>query len=182
MVIECNQINPYYVYRHRRLDTFEIFYVGISKIKNRCRNRSTRNKIWKDIINKTKYSVEIIQENLSHSDACELEIFLVQSYGRINLKTGIIYNSATEIATIPYFAYNFSTLTNNNTVTACGYAFGLTLYSADNLLDVGSILYTDTELTSVFVGDNLYHSLQTAGTNKYVRINTVGVVIIIGDC
>lgn len=86
MVIECSEINPYYVYRHRRLDTFEIFYVGISKVKSRCRNRSTRNKIWKDIINKTKYSVEIIQENLSHSDACELEIFLVQSYGRINYK------------------------------------------------------------------------------------------------
>ena len=28
MIIECNEINPYYVYRHRRLDTFEIFYVG----------------------------------------------------------------------------------------------------------------------------------------------------------
>ena len=53
MVIECNQINPYYVYRHRRLDTFEIFYVGISKVKSRC--RSTRNKIWKDIINKTTF-------------------------------------------------------------------------------------------------------------------------------
>lgn len=37
-----------------RLDTFEIFYVGISKVNSRCRNRSTRNKIWKDIINKTK--------------------------------------------------------------------------------------------------------------------------------
>ena len=86
------EINPYYVYRHRRLDTFEIFYVGISKVKSRCRNRSTRNKIWKDIINKTKYSVEIIQENLSHSDACELEIFLVQSYGRINLNTGTLSN------------------------------------------------------------------------------------------
>ncbi len=92
MIIECNEINPYYVYRHRRLDTFEIFYVGISKVKSRCRNRSTRNKIWKDIINKTKYSVEIIQENLSHSDACELEIFLVQSYGRINLNTGTLSN------------------------------------------------------------------------------------------
>ena len=92
MIIECNAINPYYVYRHRRLDTFEIFYVGISKVKSRCRNRSTRNKIWKDIINKTKYSVEIIQENLSHSDACELEIFLVQSYGRINLNTGTLSN------------------------------------------------------------------------------------------
>ena len=42
MIIECNEINPYYVYRHRRLDTFEIFYVGISKVKSRCRNRSTR--------------------------------------------------------------------------------------------------------------------------------------------
>ena len=92
MIIECNAINPYYVYRHRRLDTFEIFYIGISKVKSRCRNRSTRNKIWKDIINKTKYSVEIIQENLSHSDACELEIFLVQSYGRINLNTGTLSN------------------------------------------------------------------------------------------
>ena len=37
MIIECNEINPYYVYRHRRLDTFEIFYVGISKVKSRCR-------------------------------------------------------------------------------------------------------------------------------------------------
>ena len=29
-MIECNEINPYYVYRHQRLNTFEIFYVGIS--------------------------------------------------------------------------------------------------------------------------------------------------------
>lgn len=81
-----------------------------------------------------------------------------------------------------YYTYNFSSLTNNNTITACGYSFGLLLYSSDIILDVGSILYTDVALTTVFVGDNLYHSLATLSTNKYVRIDTVGTVVIIGDC
>lgn len=92
MIIECNEISKYYVYRHRRLDTNEVFYIGISKVSNRLKNKSTRNKIWKDIVNKTKYSIEIIQENLTHFDACELEIFLIQIYGRINLGTGCLSN------------------------------------------------------------------------------------------
>jgi hypothetical protein len=81
-----------------------------------------------------------------------------------------------------YYSYNFSTATNNNPTTACGFGFGLDLYSADAILDVSSVLYTDVLLTNVFVGNNLYHSLMTGGANKYVRIDTVGVVIIIGDC
>ena len=90
---------------------------------------------------------------------------------------------ATETTPPPvYYTYRFSTDTNNNPATACGYAFGLDLYSSSTVLDVSSVLYTDVLLTTVFVGNNLYHSLMTGGTNKYARIDTVGVVIIIGDC
>lgn len=81
-----------------------------------------------------------------------------------------------------YYTYTFSTATSNSPATACGYSFAMDLYSSSATLDVGSILYTDVLLTSAYVGNNAYHSLRTAGINKYVRIDTVGTVIIIGDC
>lgn len=81
------------VYRHRRLDTNEIFYIGMGYLK-RAYSKDTckRNKIWNRIINKTEYKVEILTENLSWEDACELEEFLIQLYGRIDLKTGYLSN------------------------------------------------------------------------------------------
>lgn len=72
------------VYRHRRLDTNKIFYIGIGNDK-RPYSKHNRNKHWKNIVNKTDYSVEIISNNLSLEDACELEIFLIQEYGKDNL-------------------------------------------------------------------------------------------------
>ena len=85
-----------YVYRHRRLDKNEIFYIGISdSVKegiHRANNKSTRNNIWKKISNKTDYSVEIIASNIDIEDAKELEIFLINIYGRIDLKTGSLSN------------------------------------------------------------------------------------------
>lgn len=79
------------VYRHRRLDTNEIFYVGIGNIK-RATFKFGRNNFWNKIITKTNYSIEIIQENLSWEDACELEIFLISLYGRRDLGTGTLTN------------------------------------------------------------------------------------------
>ena len=64
------------VYRHRRLDTFEIFYIGIGSIK-RAYLKHGRNKHWNNIVNKTNYQVEIIAENLDWETACELEILLI---------------------------------------------------------------------------------------------------------
>lgn len=84
-------LNDNCVYRHRRLDTNEIFYVGIGNIK-RPYIKSNRSKWWKRIINKTEYSVEILAKNLSKEEACELEIFLISLYGRQNIKTGILCN------------------------------------------------------------------------------------------
>ena len=80
------------VYRHRRLDTNEIFYVGIGKRKTRAYSKSSRNKMWMDITNKTEYSIEILAEDLELEDAKELEIFLIQEYGRKILGTGKLVN------------------------------------------------------------------------------------------
>ena len=80
------------VYRHRRLDTNKIFYIGIGKTKRRITSKDSRNKYWKNIINKTRYDSEIIAENLTWEDACELESFLIQLYGRKDNNTGILSN------------------------------------------------------------------------------------------
>ena len=63
--------NQWYVYKHVRLDKNEPFYIGIGSTKNHGRafSKSIRNDIWKKIINKTKYSVEILYENLTIDEA-----------------------------------------------------------------------------------------------------------------
>lgn len=80
------------VYRHRRLDTNEIFYIGIGKNIKRAKDKWSRNSMWKRIVNKTNYSIEIIKNNLSNDEACELEMFLISEYGRRNLKQGNLSN------------------------------------------------------------------------------------------
>jgi hypothetical protein len=81
------------VYRHRRLDTNKIFYVGISKDNYRPYSDGRyRNKIWNRIVQKTDYVVEIIENNISYEDAIELEIFLISLYGKLFNKTGILAN------------------------------------------------------------------------------------------
>jgi hypothetical protein len=65
------------VYRHRRLDTNEIFYVGMGSNK-RATSLNNRNELWKRIVNKTEYVVEIVSENLTWEDACELECLLIK--------------------------------------------------------------------------------------------------------
>lgn len=80
------------VYRHRRNDNYEIFYVGIGKTEKRAYSKHGRNRHWKNIVNKAGYSVEIIAEADTWEDACELEQFLIQEYGRRDLGTGPLVN------------------------------------------------------------------------------------------
>jgi hypothetical protein len=51
-----------YVYRHIRRDTDQVFYVGIGSDKNyyRSRTKSKRNPIWRRIVDKTEYDIEIV--------------------------------------------------------------------------------------------------------------------------
>ena len=71
------------VYRHRRLDNNKVFYIGIGNKKRPYSKR--RNKHWQKIVNKTDYTIEVIAEDLSLEDACELEMFLISEYGIKNL-------------------------------------------------------------------------------------------------
>lgn len=85
-----------YVYEHRRLDTGNIFYVGISlsddpKYK-RAYNKTYRNKVWKRIISKTEYEVIIIADNLTTDEAKVMEKEKIAEYGRINLGSGLLCN------------------------------------------------------------------------------------------
>lgn len=84
--------NDCLVYRHIRLDNNKVFYIGISNNMRRPFRKDKRNKFWVNIVNKTDYIVEIISKGLSWEDACELEILLIQEYGRRNLGLGELVN------------------------------------------------------------------------------------------
>ena len=84
-------MEPIYVYRHRRLDDHQVFYVGIG-IKKRPYDKKSRNRIWHSIVKKHGYYVEIIQQVDSWELACELEKSLISLYGRIDNETGTLAN------------------------------------------------------------------------------------------
>ena len=48
------------IYRHRTLDTNEVFYVGIGSIKRAKEKGKGRSLFWNYVVNKHDYKVEII--------------------------------------------------------------------------------------------------------------------------
>ena len=87
------------VYQHKRLDTNDIFYIGIEldsdkkkAIGKRSRRKEGRNQIWKRIIHKTDYEIKLLFTDVSNKEAIEIEKYLIKYYGRINLKTGTLSN------------------------------------------------------------------------------------------
>jgi hypothetical protein len=80
------------VYRHRRLDKNEVFYVGIGKKESRAFDMVNRNYIWKGIKSRSEVGVEIVARDLSWELACELEQLMIAEYGRIDLHTGSLAN------------------------------------------------------------------------------------------
>lgn len=79
------------VYQHIRLDSNEIFYIGIGCIK-RAYSKHGRNKYWKNTVKKTKYFVKILTDNISWENAQEAEIALINIYGRKDLNKGNLVN------------------------------------------------------------------------------------------
>jgi hypothetical protein len=81
-----------YVYQHTRLDTNEVFYVGIGKTKHRVYSKSDRNKHWHHIVNKVGYSAQIILDGITWEEACEKEKEFIAFYGRRDRGLGTLVN------------------------------------------------------------------------------------------
>lgn len=96
-------MEKYFVYQHLRNDTKSIFYIGIGKIRvdscattvkmkyYRAYSKQGRNPIWRAIVRKTSYTVEIIKTDISKEEAIELEISLIKKYGKIK-ERGLLSN------------------------------------------------------------------------------------------
>lgn len=90
----------YFLYRHIRKDTNEVFYVGIGSKKygkrldkcDRAYLRTCRTKWWKNIVEKTEYEVEIILESDDENFIISKEIEFIKLYGRKDLGKGSLVN------------------------------------------------------------------------------------------
>lgn len=83
-------MNDKVVYRHLK-PCGEVFYIGIGSVR-RAYRKVGRNSYWRNIVNKYGYEVQILKEDLSWEDACELECVLIDYYGRRDLGTGTLVN------------------------------------------------------------------------------------------
>lgn len=83
-----------YLYRHIRKDLNQPFYIGIGSDANynRAFDKHKRNSIWKRIVSKTEYEVEIMLDELSWEEVCKKEIEFIRFYGRKDNGTGILSN------------------------------------------------------------------------------------------
>jgi len=95
-----------YVYQHVRLDTNEVFYVGIGKNKRRVYSKSDRNKHWHHIVNKVGYSTQIIFEEITWEEAIIKEKELIEYYGRKDKNSGTLVNMTDGGEGIPGFKHS----------------------------------------------------------------------------
>ena len=80
------------VYQHIRKDSNEVFYVGIGLNEERAYTKDSRNRHWKNIVNKHGYIVEITHKDILWEEACVIEKYLIQFYGRKDLGLGMLVN------------------------------------------------------------------------------------------
>jgi hypothetical protein len=80
------------VYLHKRLDNDEIFYVGIGRDESRAHQKKSRSIHWKNIVKKHGYKVIISHFDIIWEEACVIEKYLIDFYGRIDLNNGTLCN------------------------------------------------------------------------------------------
>ncbi len=90
-------MKKYYLYKHTRLDTNEVFYIGIGKQDkkdsySRAYNKNKRTSFWKNIVSKTNYKVDIIFKTNNHKELVDKEIKLIEFYGRRCTGEGSLVN------------------------------------------------------------------------------------------
>jgi hypothetical protein len=80
------------VYKHKRIDNNQVFYIGIGSNLKRSYSIKNRNIHWRNIVNITEYQIEIVFNNITWKEACEVEKYLIAFYGRRDLGTGTLVN------------------------------------------------------------------------------------------
>ena len=79
----------WYVYKHLKPNSLDVFYIGIGKRKKYQKRYSSsygRNIHWKRIVKKHGgFDSEIILDGLNQEDALELEAIIINQYGLKNL-------------------------------------------------------------------------------------------------
>ena len=82
----------YLVYEHRRLDSGEIFYIGIADNDKRPFNTVNRSDFWRKVFNKVGREVRIVTTCDTLIEACQIEKYLIAYYGRRDLGLGTLVN------------------------------------------------------------------------------------------
>jgi len=80
------------IYLHTKSESKEVFYVGIGKMGRAYEKGKRRSKLWRRVANKYGYEVIILSDNLTWTQACNMEMYLIKYYGRIDLGTGTLVN------------------------------------------------------------------------------------------
>lgn len=65
------------VYQHTRLDTNEIFYIGIGKAEARAHTRHGRNEYWNAVTDSADYKVDIVARLDTTKECAEMERNLI---------------------------------------------------------------------------------------------------------
>lgn len=87
-------MKTWYVYIHRKATNREIFYVGIGSQSDykRAFEKRKRNDLWKNIVSKYGYTIEIVGDFLTKDQAVLLEKGVIKTLGRRDISTGILSN------------------------------------------------------------------------------------------
>lgn len=93
-------LKPYYIYRHIRPDTNEVFYIGKGKNRRnkyeyeRANASARRTSFWRRIVDKCdgEYQIEIMMEFEDPLDCVAKEIEMIKLYGRKDKGEGTLCN------------------------------------------------------------------------------------------
>ena len=82
--------NKKVVYIHRKKTDDTIFYIGIGN-EDRPYSKE-RSVVWHRTVKKYGYYIEVILKDLSKEEACEIEIYLIEKFGRRDKNKGYLVN------------------------------------------------------------------------------------------
>ena len=80
------------VYVHKKKNTNDVFYVGIGRKESRAYCKHKRTNLWRKIVAKYGYDVQITHYDVCWEEASCIEKYLISLYGRIDNNTGILAN------------------------------------------------------------------------------------------